>query len=60
VWYPIILSRIRSFHHKKLIAATSKKENTTLTKLILNENHMTKFEVRENNIKDNKKGQNEV
>lgn len=60
VWYPIILSRIKSFHHKKAIDATNKAETMTLIREILNLNHITIFLVKENRDIDKSKGQKEV
>lgn len=60
VWNPIILSRLKSFHHKNLIHVTRNTENSTLHREILNLNHITTLEAVENSIKESKKGQKEV
>jgi len=60
VWYPIILSRFKSFHHKNLVVTRSKPGKSTIVKDNFKWNHKTRFLIKEKRIKETKKGQNDV
>lgn len=59
VWYPIILSREKSFHHKKETKTVNTKETNKTVKESLALINKTTLPSKENKIIDTKTGQNE-
>ena len=60
MWYPIRLSRITSFHHKKAINTNKNNGNKTLNRDNFKLTHKTVLPITENRIKETKIGQKEV
>jgi hypothetical protein len=59
VWYPIILSRFKSFHQRKDTAATSKIGRITEVKALLEFIQTTALDIEEKRFNDSIKGQME-
>jgi len=60
VWYPSILSREKSFHHRNETKTVSNTEKTTTDKDNLKFKYNTRLPIIEKRIKETKSGQNEV
>ena len=60
VWYPNIDSRLKSFHHRKVVKTKKNIETNKNKKVNFKLTHKTKLDIVENKAKDTKIGQKEV